>query len=174
MNKIEIKANFIKDLEDFQTKELKKHNFKINNNKSIGIQYFNSLNKLIPVTKYNVCIAKEFKVPFKYEKIIFEIIKKLKLGLNINGYLSKNIFRSYYNDAMLNHFGIYHLHLGDGIKFGFRKRSSDLLHIYLKNNNAYILGIFPHKNWLEEDKIKIIVNNWPEVLQEYEISKSIG
>lgn len=171
MNKIKIISNFIKDLEGFQKKELIKYNFKINNNKSIGIQYFNSLNKIIPVTKYNIYIAKEFKIPFKYEKIISEIIKKLELGININGYLSKNIFRSDYNDAMLNHFGIYHLHLGNGIKNGFRKRSGDLLHIYLKNNNIYILGIFPHKNWLEEGKIEIIANNWPETLKEYEMSK---
>lgn len=169
MNEIKITSNFLEDLKYFQKKELKKFNCKIEKNKDIGIQYFNTLHKLIPVNTYKVFFPKDFIIPPIYKKVIFEIKHKLENNLSVISYLSTSLLKSNFKDQMLNNFGIYHLHLGHGLKNGFRERTGNLLFIYIQKSNVYFLGIFPHYKWLLEDKLEIIVENWPNLLNMYEL-----
>lgn len=167
-SKIEVCCNFINDLEEYQKKKLKESKIEINYKKDIGVQYFNAVSKTIPIRKYQIFFSKQMKIPFQYKKIISEIKKKMENGENINNFLSKKIREADYNDNLLNFYGVYHLHLGEKIEKGFRKRTGELLFIYVKDNKAYFLKIGEHKNWLSKENIKIVCNEWPELLKEFE------
>lgn len=156
-----VNCNLIEDLNEVIRKKLEKNKIKFDRNKDIIIQYLNFVNKIIEQKPRRVAINKEFKNPFKFNRIINEIKLKLEQGQNVNLYLSKKINDASYNDKMLNYYKIYHFHLGDGIEKGFRKRSKELLYVFIDEEDACILGIFNHGQWGMEFFLKIIDNNWP-------------
>lgn len=166
---IKIECNFINDIKNQQKEILLKNGYKIDKKKDIILQYYNTVNRLIPPLNYEVEINPDFNISCKFSKVIKEIIYKLKNCENINNFLSKNIVNSAYNDLMLNNFGFYHLHLGDDIKNGFRSRTKELMLIYIKGTKVYVLGIFNHGNWLDDTKLKIFKKHWPELLEPFKL-----
>ncbi len=43
------------------------------------------------------------------------------------------------------------------------KRGKELLFVVFGREDAYVLGIYTHRDWLHEDLVPIIVRNWPGV-----------
>lgn len=166
---VKVECDFISDLKNQQKKILLKNGYKISEKKDIILQYYNTVNRLIHPLNYKVEINPNFNIPYKFSKVIKEIIFKLKNGKNINSFLSKTIIESSYNDLMFNNFGFYHLHLGHKINNGFRGRTNELMLIYINDTKVYILGIFNHSDWLDDAKLRIIKKNWPELLEPFKL-----
>lgn len=76
-----------------------------------------------------------------------------------------------YNDALLNDWGIHHLHLSlKKDKSGLAKRTKDLLFCFIDTENAYFIDIQSHSDsWANKKLLKIIDNNWGELLECYRI-----
>lgn len=64
----------------------------------------------------------------KYSESLREITRKSRAGEDLNGFLSKTIFKKDYTDSLFYDWGIYHFHLGEiEPENYFVKRSDHLL-----------------------------------------------
>ena len=58
--------------------------------------------------------------------------------------------------------GLHHLHLTTEMESdGFVKRTGDLLFAAFTDDDAYLIGIYPHGSWALKDLIEIVVRDWP-------------
>ena len=85
--------------------------------------------------------------------------------------------RNRHRDALLDSWGIHHIHLGAHIESnGFVKRSIPILFVKFDNDNAYFLLIKRHGRkgkrrydpWDEQFLIDIIHESWSESISDYE------
>jgi len=116
----------------------------------------------------SVSEAQELVIPEKYTAAYEDIVNSIKSGKCLKKYQSRNLKNLHYDDDMLSHWGVQHLHLGQIIEQdGFVARTGDLLFIHFSDAEAHILGIFDHGAWCDLDLIQIIHNNWPGQLAVY-------
>lgn len=153
----------------------------------LACRYLNTLSKKIKPTPRDVFISEELRYKNITEGIkhgknakeindSFDIIKtKFEEGSDVNPYLSKHIFNSDYGDGLLNSWGIYHLHLcnsPDKKTPHLYRRSDRVLFCRIVGTDVYFIDVLPHpsgKGFLGHDLLKIIVNNWPEILERFKI-----
>jgi hypothetical protein len=171
--------DLIKDLKEIFIKQFDKGGISYTNTEDIhelAGRYLNILSKIIKPTPRNVFISKELRSKKILEKInaIFDEIKtKFEEGSNVNPHLSKNIFDSDYDDLLLHSWKIYHLHLTNTKKnesdFFYERPPPDyLLFCIVDENDVYFIDILPHKEdnlWSKREMLKILKNNWPELLE---------
>ncbi|WP_159820749.1 hypothetical protein [Colwellia sp. 20A7] len=130
--------------------------------------------RIIDSKKRKIVEAFEFSIPNKYQSA-YELIKQDILdGQSLKKYQSKKLEIIGYNDDMLSHWGIQHLHLGLDVKpDGYIERTSDLLFVFFKETTAYIVGVYNHKSWCDIDIIESIHKNWPSNLAVYKSNKIV-
>ena len=63
-------------------------------------------------------------------------------------------------DAALAHNGLHHLHLGHDEGGQFVSRSDDLMFAAFRDEDAYIVGVYPHGAWGRRELLQRIVRNW--------------
>lgn len=167
--KINLKEDFINLL------KLEMDSFKIEYDsfESIEYQYLNySRKRKIPTVKRVYHTPKLFAF-YKYKNEINEIIKSLEQNRDLTFRLSLLSTNSKKRDKMLDFFNIYHFHLGNKPHKKnelFVERTGDLLFVYFYENEAYILGVFPHpEEWLENNWFQIVYNNWPDLCSKFEL-----
>ncbi|MBA7512541.1 hypothetical protein ES705_04547 [subsurface metagenome] len=115
--------------------------------------YYNLTNSLVEPRPRKVHKSNFFYCPSKF-RIVLEIVEeKIENGEEIIQYLSrgvqwvddKNIKRNRHRDALLDAWGIHHIHLGAYIESnGFVKRSGLILLVKFDNDNAYFLMMKRH------------------------------
>lgn len=179
--KIKIESDFLADYSSILKKDLIHLGvkFKMNNPDEIIYNFLSVTSRLIPQIERKCFFSKGFQIPVEHEEAIKNIITKLEKGDQMLPYLSKYILNRKYSDRMFIHYGIYHFHLGltnDKHDKRFIGRTSDLLFAYLdrETNNIYILGVFNHDtNWLNEDLVKIIYENWPDIFSKLVICETL-
>lgn len=169
--------DLMKDLKEIFIKQFEKYGISYTNTEDIhelACEYLNTLSKIIEPTPRNVFISKELrskKMPEKINAIFDEIKTKFEEGSNVNPYLSERLLKSGYNDRLLHSWGIYHLHLSNTKKNEsdfFFERSDFLLFCMVIENDVYFIDILPHKEdnlWSKREMLKILKNNWPEILE---------
>ena len=109
--------------------------------------------------------ANRLVVPEAYRTAYEDIVGSIKAGRCLKKYQSRKLKNLHYDDDMLSHWGIQHLHLNQCVEQdGFVKRTGDLLFIHFSDSEAHVLGIFDHGAWCDLDLIQIMHNNWPEQL----------
>jgi hypothetical protein len=64
-------------------------------------------------------------------------------------------------DTALAHDGLHHLHLGIG-DGRFVPRTTDLLLLAVREDDAYLIGIYPHGKWGHTDVLRRMIRNWPD------------
>ena len=120
-------------------------------------------------------IARNFVCPDAYRTRFNSVIRVLKTGgTDIVNYLSTGILTNDRDDAMLNHDGIYHFHL-----IPPPRRNDDIgnkmVFAYLDENDAYILGIYTHEDFVFSfDKLRTMYSNWPELFSSRESNSETG
>lgn len=175
-------ANLTNDLQvDYSTRYLK-HNASFLITRLLEFQ-----TRHISCQKRQVYISNELQTKLadtsyhEFALVVSDIKKDLENGVDVNGRLSKKIDavgKKKYYDIMLYEWGLYHFHLGkdrDSTDSKYYKRSGELLIAYIPSleNIAYLVDI--SEDHYQDDTVfsrskylKIIDDNWPNVLAKYE------
>jgi hypothetical protein len=148
------------------------------NFEELFIEYLNLRNKkLFDIKNINkIYFSKELFQNKKYKKfkeIIHNIENEFKNNINfIKKRLSYKANIPYFKDFLLNNWDIYHLHLCTDMP-ECKNRKNELLFVKFYQDNVYFLDIKNHRSFASKDFIKIIHNNWPEIIKNYKIENVI-
>lgn len=134
-------------------------------------EYFNFQKKNIIPRKRKVWKSKEFFCPQEFEKGLEMLIQKFERGENVSGHLSKMAKDPSKFDDLLYDWGIYHFHLGErsNPKTGYIERTGPLLFARVDEENVYLINIFKHGEWTKQEMLRIIHQNWPQIVEQYKL-----
>ena len=119
--------------------------------------------------------ARDFSCSPEHITTIHQIEKKLRDGENIVSYLSTKIRETTYNDALLNDWGIHHLHLGTCIRAdGFVGRTGQLLYCAFTDSHAYLIAVRGHGNWTTVALLEAMHINWPDRMERFRAEGVVG
>ena len=104
-----------------------------------------------------------------HEVGIAKLEAAIRNGDSLTPYMSKTITDTGYRDSLLDHWGIFHFHLGTELEEGgsFVRRTRDVLLCRVDDSHAYFIKVVPHvpAPWYEKELIEIIHENWPESIK---------
>ena len=168
-----IKMNLIRDLYALAQSWLNKAGFQeVDPEKSL-YQYFNVRKKVFDWHPRVVLYSDVFwnTVPDGYKQVVERIASDVRIGRNLQRYMSTKTESARYNDDALNALGIYHFHLSirQGKNPKFVKRNKYLILAVVSETSFYFIKIVKHNsNWqYDRNLYKIIYRNWPGVLSPY-------
>ncbi len=120
----------------------------------------------IPTQSRKVFCSRQFQCPSAHLQALSDIEAKIRKGEDLNPHLSKLTENATDHDPLLNHWGIYHLHLGTKLRRdGFIERTNHLLFCRFTAESAYLIDVHPHKDaWPRSEMMKIVHDNWPETI----------
>ncbi|MDV7388355.1 hypothetical protein R4446_11890 [Acinetobacter baumannii] len=175
---MKINFNIAEDLENISKEFFLQSSFKVTPEKSYFHQHCLLQHKLIYPTPRKVIFSKKFCVPLELEKGLENLVKKLRLGEDVNYYLSKGSLDLTREDGLLNDFGIYHFHLGSNYEDNFIKRTKEVAFVYINNTTAFFIEAPAHGNsndvdkllWFRTRYIKIIHNEQPHLIENFRIN----
>ena len=140
----------------------------------IVLAYFRVLRRLVSSVPRTIHKAKDFMCPSEYSDALAQIESRIRRGDNITPYLSRRVLEVSYNDALLNEWGIQHLHLGTSMSKKPKHRglliedTKELLYLYFDKQCAYFINILGHgSDFADQILIQTMHDNWPEVLEPY-------
>ena len=177
--KLDLRGDFYKCVEN-EVQRLIADGFKFSS-KEKDVSYiaeFYNLIERIPVPRpRKILKEKTFSCPKELQKNLEVLENKIVKGESITNYLSKKIIDAHFSDSMLYDFGITHLHLGkeeNSKDEAFVERTGKILYCVLKDDDAYFLTIDDHGKWSDIKLIEIIKDNFPELLEKYELKGVIS
>ena len=137
--------------------------------------YLGVCRRLISLEPRQILKSNKFSCSPEHRKALANIECIIKNGGDLTPYLSKNIRQFDYNDPMLNHWGIHHLHLDTSFESdGFIKRTGTLLYCRFEAKQAYFIDILPHGNWAQQQLIQTMHENWPEFMSQFRLNGITG
>ena len=120
----------------------------------------------------------------RYQQPLAEIEKRFESGGDLTEFLSRLADNADVPDAMLNDFGIHHLHLSvkQSPDAKHVQRSDLVLLLCVEPDDAYFIDIRPHPQrhdpddygWSHQEYLHIINRNWKHLLDPYEIRGVTG
>ncbi len=167
----------IQILEDFFSQFGIKYN-KHDRTSLLLTRYFNFRLKYIVLGPRQIRVSKELSkriAAHSNHDAIFDIFNSTISGGDLNQYQSKESFNADFHDLLYNDWGLHHLHLSSAKKSHldyFNSRTGPLLFVRFTNDIAYFLDIKSHKDkniWSDTDLIRIIQNNWPDIIAGREV-----
>lgn len=142
--------------------------------RSLSYKFFNLKKRRISATPRKVLEAKTFSCPATLANGYALLKKKLEDGHDVCPHLSKFLLRDDYEDTLLNDWGIHHFHLGQNPeKSGFIERTGPLLFAHVTADFVFHLGVYSHGSWTQQDLIRVIHENWPDVISSKKIKDII-
>ncbi|MDQ6912674.1 MAG: hypothetical protein M3128_07330 [Verrucomicrobiota bacterium] len=111
-----------------------------------------------------------FACPPLCAKGLAQLEKKISAGDDLRPHLSKGAVDLNRQDKMLLEWGIYHFHLGETTEPKdprYIARTGNLLYARLTTNDAYIIGVFSHGAWSNDDLVRVLHDNWPDSIQNF-------
>lgn len=165
-----IEMDFVTDWQNSMIEEMKEEGLEFNENipnGSLIIMYLTFLRRKVSKKHRKVHKSKEFRCPKELENGLNKLINAIEIGDDLTPYLSKKIDDLVYKDGMFNDWGIHHLHLGDRMDGKFIERTGPLLFVLFKDDDAYLINIYKHKDWTKKDVLQTIYNNWPALIEPY-------
>ena len=131
--------------------------------------------RLVSLEPRQILKSKTFSCLPEHRNALENIEGIIQGGGNIVPYLSRQIRNPNYNDALLNSWGIHHLHLGTKVEAdNFIERTDTLLYCRFEAKQAYFIDILPHGNWTEQQLIKTMHENWPEFMSQFQLKGVMG
>jgi hypothetical protein len=131
------------------------------------IQYVSWRDRLIPARPRRCHRSAELAASPKaveHQAALDEITAKIGAGEDLTPHLSKGVANPVKDDLMIADWRIHHLHLSTAIGGdGFVKRSGDLLFAAFDPDDAYLIGIYPHGGWAQQEVAEILIRNWQGV-----------
>ena len=131
-----------------------------------AIDWFSWNRRVLSATPRKIEKSTAFQCPDSRLNGLKQLEQAIASGKLLSPWLSKTIRNVSYEDAMLNDWGIHHLHLGEKISAdGFIERTGELLFAIFTDITCYEIGVFKHGDWSEIDLLEIVNQNWPELLE---------
>ena len=166
-----------KDLESFMERQMRKMNIPPSGTRSVMYEYFNTQKRVIFETPRKVVYSREFQCPEEYQEALSQFEQSARKGKNLNTYLSDQIRKPEKSDDLLNDWNIYHFHLTKRFREdGFAKRSDYQIFAWVTADCIYMIQIYPHKEahlYTKKELLKIIEENWPELLKPHHIKGAV-
>jgi hypothetical protein len=145
-------------------------------------RYLNLLLRIPPTIVWTVRQSKELANKILPQEITLglqQLIEKAESGQDLKPHLSTRIDDADYRDLMFYDWGIFHFHLGTNPypkRQGFVERTDDLLFAIADSHTArmYLIDIHPHQGgFSNQDLLRILEENWPEILDPYTINRGV-
>jgi hypothetical protein len=163
-----LKIDFKNDWKEFISSEFTRlgltyeANLDLNQNSK---RYFGFVRRLTIPRRRVVYEAPTIVVPPRHQAAYATIKTKIEQSQEIRPYLNTTSVSESVKDALLNEWGIHHLHMGTTLRpDGFMARTGPLIYAKFTNDAAYFLGVFPHGEWENQNLIQIIHDNWPNII----------
>jgi hypothetical protein len=138
---------------------------------TVAFRYFNVQRRLIHPKPRTVHRTSSFLTSPSIQEGLQLIEGRFVRGDDLTPHLSTKIGDPDYADAMLNDWGIHHLHLGTASEpSGFVERTGPVLYAYVTDSDAYFLTVAPHGGWSNQQLVQALHDNWPFVLTPYKIT----
>lgn len=145
---------------------------------SLIIKILNWNSRFISVKPRNVHLSKSImaKCSDDIKPDLMKIIYDIELGVNLRRYLSHDVLVAFESNAfkvkgrrkranidfLLNDWGIHHLHISTKISDDGFVRSKNLLFALFKSDDAYLIDIGVHGDWVKEHLVRILHEEFPE------------
>jgi hypothetical protein len=123
-------------------------------------------------------ISKEFHCPLEVQAGLNEVLRKAEAGEDLRPHQSKELLLNpEYNDQLLNHWNIQHLHLDvlPHRKYkGLLKRSRLLLFARVTPETLYCINVLDHDAWTQQRMLGVIHRNWPNSIAQFRLDGMQG
>ena len=171
MYKYPVNIDFCKDFDRIILKQLERYDVSCSSSGyHLWCDFFNLIDKIIPPFSRKVHFSKEFICPPKWKIGLDNLIKKIEKGEPLLPHQSKLAIDPQAKEALLYHWGVYHLHLGilpDVKNPKYVQRTEPLLFLCIDKKNAYLIGLYSHGEWGKLDILQRIKNNWAFLIKPY-------
>ena len=178
MNTYTVDLDFDRDFVGMLTEELREHGYPLTGTedpRDLKIQYFNFKKRLVPAVMRRVQKAAGFTCPAGLEPGLNAVVEKIKQGDDLKPYLSTKLKDLDYPDAMLNDWGIYHLHLGTTLESnGFMSRTGPVLYVRFDMTDAYLINVIDHGAWTDQELVRTLWRSWPASLEGFRMKGIVG
>ena len=178
--------NFIADLQEITAQELSNLGHSPASGEDLDtmlMRYLNVKRRIPPAISWTVKQSKELinkPISRELRAGLQQFIKKAESGKDLKPHLSTQIDNPDYKDLMFYDWGVFHFHLGTNPhpkRKAFTKRTDELLFAITDINTStmYLIDIHPHKGgFTNQALLRIIEENWVEILEPYTIKGVIG
>lgn len=180
------KINFLADFKEIITQELCSLGHPPKDEQDLDTvlkRYLNLSLRIPPTIVWTVRQSKELANKILPQEITLglqQLIEKAESGQDLKPHLSTKSDKPDYTDLMFYDWGIFHFHLGtnpDPKHQGFVKRTDDVLFAIADSHTArmYLIDIHPHTGgFTNQDLLRIIEENWPEIIDPYTLKRAVG
>lgn len=137
---------------------------------SLIFNYYNFRVRLINNRPRQVKIPNGFSCPEEHQAGLDALFNKVTRGDSLFPHLSRQIFKPEFLDGMLFDWGIQHFHLGltpDNKQPKLVQGFSKVLYAIVLDDCFYALKIDDHGHWANEELLRIVLNNFPEIIEPY-------
>jgi hypothetical protein len=131
--------------------------------------YFNAEKRRPDLRKRNIKLSDCFVCPENLKHGWEKLKSSIESGEDITPNLSKLINKLNNKDSMLNDWGVHHFHLGEVMKGDFIERTGPLLFALVTKDTFYVINIFNHGAWADQEIIEVIHRNWSDVVKQYQL-----
>lgn len=136
--------------------------------------YFNYINRIVEPKIWRIKKSKNLTIPLSLQQEFDLLEPHMTSGKNLIPFMSRKLKEPLFFDALLNDWGIHHLHLGHEFENdGFVKRNKDVLFIKFWQDTAYMIGIGDHNAWSKKALLEEIDENWPELFELFQLKDAI-
>lgn len=181
--------DFRRDVADEVIRYFNEHSIKFDRDRSTDAsylleRYLRARAKMILPRPRTVHYSAELRAALdaleeRYSEPLAAIQERFETGGDLTEFLSKLASKVDTPDAMLNDFGIHHLHLGEKSSPDAKRvrRSDRLLLVWVGVDDAYLIDIRPHPRnhdpddygWSHQEYLEIIERNWPHLQDPFEL-----
>jgi len=149
--------------------------------RALVLRYQNATRRIPPAIKWKLQLSRELSdrtlVP-EIENGLAYFMSQARGGADLRPFLSQKVSDAESPDLMFYDWGVYHFHLGTGFakkgrRKGFIKGTDELLFAIADRDSGvmYLIDIHPHEGgFANQDLLRIIEENWPEVLDPYTLT----
>ncbi|MDD3765229.1 MAG: hypothetical protein PHP86_18190 [Nevskiales bacterium] len=119
--------------------------------------------------------AKSFSCPDDLLPGLEWVEHKTRTGEDLSAHLDRTPGIPSPHDALLNDWGIHHVHLGAELDpDGFVARTDPVLFARFDDNNAYFISVQPLETCSRQHLIGQLHDNWPQSISHYRLSGILG
>ncbi len=144
---------------------------KFDNDQDLKFAFFGLVNRLVPTESRDVHVSNEFEVPEEHHPGVNALEEKFENGRPVWPHQSKGLSSTDRQDHMLSDWGIQHFHLGTEAEDDspYMQRTGPLLFAMVEGEDAYFIDVEEHGAWAKEELLRIVKNNWPQLLEDYRL-----